>query len=50
MPKSITASPIESFAASVTPTTLSATSTTITIAPPTMSQGFSRSGAQKIER
>ena len=48
--KSITASPIESFAASVTPTTLSATSTTITSAPPTMSHGFVLSGSQKIER
>ena len=50
MPKSITASPIESFAASVTPTTLSVTSRTITTAPPTMSHGFSRRGSQKIER
>ena len=33
MPKSITARPIESLAASVTPTTLSETSTTITTAP-----------------
>ena len=48
--KSITASPIESFAASVTPTTLSATRTTITTAPPTMSHGFVLSGSQKIER
>ena len=50
VPKSITARPIESLAASVTPTTLSETSTTITTAPPTMSHGFDRSGSQKIER
>jgi hypothetical protein len=41
---------IESLAASWTPTTLRATSTTMTITPPTMSQGFVRSGSQKIER
>ena len=39
-----------SFAASWTPTMLSATSTTITTAPPTMSHGFVLSGSQKIER
>ena len=32
------------------PTMFSATSTTITIAPPTMSHGFSRSGSEKTER
>ena len=48
--KSITASTMLSPAASFTPMMLSATSTTITTAPPTMSQGFSRSGSQKIER
>ena len=48
--KSITASVIESFAASWTPTTLRATRITITTIPPTMSQGFWRSGSQKIER
>ncbi len=32
------------------PTMLSATRTTITTAPPMMSQGFSFSGPQKIER
>ena len=41
---------IDSLAASVTPTTLSATSTTITMVPPTMSHGFVRRGSQKIER
>ena len=48
--KSRTASVIYSLAASCTPTTFSATSTTITIAPPTMSHGFVRSGSQKTER
>jgi hypothetical protein len=48
--KSTTASVIDSLAASVTPTTLSPTRTTITIAPTTMSQGLVRSGSQKIER
>ena len=48
--KSITASVIESLAASWIPTMLSTTSATITITPPTMSHGFSRSGSQKIER
>ena len=48
--KSITASPIDSFAASVTPTMLSVTRRTITTAPPTMSHGFDLSGSQKIER
>ena len=48
--KSTTASEMESFAASCTPTTFSATRTTITITPPTMSHGFVRSGSQKIER
>jgi len=48
--RSTTASVTESLAASETPTTLSATRSTITIAPPTMSQGFVRSGSQKIER
>ncbi len=48
--KSITASVIESRAASCTPTMLSTTRTTITTMPPTMSHGFSRSGSQKIER
>ncbi len=48
--KSITARTIESLAASCTPTMLRPTRTTITTAPPTMSQGFVRSGSQKIER
>ena len=48
--KSITASVIESLAASCTPTVFSTTSTTITTAPPTMSHGFCFSGSQKIER
>ena len=48
--KSTTASEMESFAASCTPTTFSVTSTTMTIAPPTMSHGFVRSGSQKTER
>ena len=38
-----------SLAASWTPTMLSATSSTITTAPPTMSHGFSRSGSQKTD-
>ena len=50
MAKSTTASPMFSRAASWIPTMFSATRTTITIAPPTMSHGFSRSGSQKIER
>ncbi len=41
---------LESRAASWTPTMLRTTSTTITIAPPTMSHGFVFSGSQKIER
>ena len=48
--KSITASVIESRAASWTPTMFRTTRTTITIVPPTMSHGFSRSGPQKIDR
>ena len=48
--KSITASVIESRAASWTPTMLRTTSATMTTMPPTMSHGFSRSGSQKIER
>ena len=48
--KSTTASVTLSFAASWTPTMFSATSTTMTIAPPTMSPGFSRSGSQKTDR
>ena len=48
--KSSTASTIESFAASCTPTTLRVTRITITTAPPTMSHGFVFSGSQKIDR
>ena len=48
--KSITARLIDSRAASWTPTVFSATSTTMTTAPPTMSQGFVLRGSQKIER
>ena len=50
MAKSITASTIDSRAASWTPTMLRTTSTTMTTAPPTMSQGFVFSGSQKTER
>ena len=50
MAKSSTASTIESFAASWTPTMLSVTRITITTAPPTMSHGFVFNGSQKIER
>ena len=48
--KSMTARITESRAASWTPTMFSATSATITTTPPTMSQGFVRSGSQKIAR
>ena len=48
--KSMTARVMFSPADSFTPTTLIATRTAITIAPTTMSQGFVRSGSQKIER
>ncbi len=48
--KSTTARRMLRFAASLMPTMLSRTRTTITRTPPTMSQGFSRSGSQKIER
>ena len=48
--KSSTASRMFSVAASRSPTTFRATSATITIAPPMMSHGFSRSGSQKTER
>ena len=48
--KSMTASVIESRAASCTPTTFRQTSATITTAPPTMSHGFVFSGSQKTDR
>ena len=48
--KSTTASEIESFAASCTPTMFSVTRTTMTTTPTTMSHGFVLSGSQKIER
>ena len=48
--KSTTAREIESFAASVTPTTLSETRITITIAPATMSHGLVFNGSQKTDR
>src|SRR5574340_1356018 len=48
--KSITASVIESLAASWTPTMLSATRTAMTTAPPTMSHGFVLSGSQNTDR
>jgi hypothetical protein len=48
--KSTTARKMFRPAASRTPTTFSATSREITIAPPMTSHGFSRSGPQKIER
>jgi hypothetical protein len=50
VPKSITARKMFNPAASLIPTTFNATRTTMTIAPPTMSHGFSRSGSQKIDR
>ena len=48
--KSISASPMLTRADSWIPTMFSVTRRTITIPPPTMSHGFSRSGPQKIER
>jgi len=48
--KSTTARKMLSFAASLIPTMFSRTRRTITIAPPTMSQGLRFSGSQKIER
>ena len=48
--KSITASVTLSLVASWMPTMLSATSTMITIAPATMSAGFSRNGSQNTDR
>ena len=50
MAKSITASTIESFAASWTPTMFSVDEDDDHDAPPTMSQGFVFSGSQKTER
>ena len=50
MAKSISASPMFTRADSWMPTMLSVTSSRITMPPPTMSHGFSRSGPQKIER
>ena len=48
--KSISARPMFTRADSRVPTMFRVTSTAITSPPPTMSQGFSFSGAQKIER
>ena len=48
--KSMTARMMLSRADSWMPTMFSATSSTITTAPPTMSHGFSRSGSQNTER
>ena len=48
--KSTSASPMFTRADSWMPTMFRVTRRTITSPPPTMSQGFSRSGSQKIER
>ena len=48
--KSSTARKMFSFAASWMPTMLMPTSTQVSAIPTTMSHGFVRSGAQKIER
>ncbi len=50
MVKSITASPMFSFAASWTPRMFSPTSSQVKTIPTMMSHGFVRSGPQKIDR